>query len=186
MAEPDLKTKMEKKISKKREALLANLFSAKADKVRNAIAKIPDEGDPSLIFPMLRSYHGWEQEEDIRTGIAQILMQLKTESAIPVLLRALEEPEFESDRAFIISIFWNAGLFPVEHIDFLVRQAIIGDFMVALEVLTVIENIESGIDQTMAQEAMLDIDEYLEENPEAVQAELLRQIKQFLHTYLNQ
>ncbi len=177
---------MEKKISKKREALLANLFSAEADKVRNAIAKIPEEGDPSLIFPMLRTYRAWEQEEDIRTGIAQILMQLKTEAAVPELFRALEEPEFESDRAFIISIFWNAGLFPAEHVDVLVQQAIRGDFMVALEVLTVIENIESGIDQTMAQEAMLDIEEYLEENPEVVQIELLREIKQFLHTYLTQ
>ncbi len=176
---------MTKKLSKKAETLVAGLFSADQEKVVSTLEKIPHEGEAALIIPLLKTYREWYADETIRTAISKIMMELKTEAAIPALIAALNEPEFEADRAFIISVFWNAGLFPVDDVNVLVRHAILGDYLVTLEALTVIENIESKIPQETVQESILDIEEYLDDHPEEQHSELLVELKQVLTSLYN-
>ncbi len=179
-------TESQKPKSKRAEALLTDLFSTKSDTVRKALEKVPEQGDARIVLPLLKTYKAWEGEPDIREKIAVILGQLKTESAIPELIEALEDPQFDEDRTLIVSSFWHSGLYPVNDIDLLVKHAIRGDFMVALEVLTVIENIEAISDMEMLQEAIFDIDDFLDVHPDAPHAELLNELKKVLNTFYNQ
>jgi HEAT repeat protein len=165
--------------------LTKKLFSTKIEEVQEALKKIPDQGNATLVLPLLRTYKAWPQEPLVLDSIAKILSELKTESAIPELITALEDPDFDEERAMIISIFWNAGLFPVDDIDVLVRHAIRGDYMVTLEVLTVIENIESELDKEQLQNALFDVEDYMEMNPEEPHTELLGELKQVLTTHYN-
>jgi hypothetical protein len=171
--------------NKKNASLIAELFSTDPAKVGAALEKIPEKGDSSVIVPLLKTYRAWEHEEEIRKQIAKILFELKTEAAIPELIAALDDPDFEEHRAFLISVFWNAGIFPVAHIDVLVRHAIKGDYMVALEVLTVVENIDTKMDPEMLQNAMFDIDEYIEMYPDDAHIELLEELNQILSSHYN-
>lgn len=179
-------TESQKPKSKRAEALLADLFSTRSDTVRKALEKVPDQGDARMVLPLLKTYNAWAGEPDIQEKIATILRQLKTESALPELITALDDPQFDDDRALIISAFWHSGLYPVNDIDLLVKHAIRGDFMVTLEVLTVIENIETLDDMEMLQEVIFDIDDFLDVHPDAPNAELLNELKQVLNTFYNQ
>lgn len=172
--------------SKRTQAILENLFSTKRDIVQAALKKIPSQGNAGMIIPLLKTYVSWESDEDIQNEIAKILAQLKTESAVPELVEALEDPEFDAIRALILSSFWHSGIYPISDLDVLVRHAIRGDFFVTLEAITVIENIEAAMDVEMIQDGMFDIDEFLDEHPDEPHSELLAQLKNLLTTLYNQ
>jgi hypothetical protein len=57
--------------------------------------------------------------------------------------------------------------------------------MVAVEVVTVIENSDELTDSDLVQESMLDIEEFLDENPEAPHASVLEQLKAILKSQYN-
>ena len=177
---------MTKNTSKRTQDLLEDLFSVKRDIVRSALVKIPSQGNAGMIIPLLKTYISWESDENIQNEIAKILGQLKTESAVPELVDALEDPEFDAIRALIISSFWHSGIYPISDLNVLVKHAIRGDFFVTLEAITVIENIEATMDVEMIQDAIFDIDEFLDDHPEEIHSDLLVQLKNLLTTLYNQ
>lgn len=166
------------------EKIISDLFSSDAKVVDAALKKVPSKGDASMVIPLLRAYKAWEQEPEIKSEIEKILKELKAEDAIPELIEALNDSEFDQERAFIISVFWNSGLFPLTEVHTLVKQAIRGDFMVTLEVLTVIENIESKLDESMVESANDDINDFLDSNQNAPHGELLIELQQVLSNHL--
>lgn len=172
------------KMSKRKQSLLADLFSAKAETVLGALEKVPAQGDASFVVPVLKAYRAWPADEAIREKATFILFHMKSQEVIPELLKALEEPELQDDKAFVISVFWNAGLIPTE-LDVLVKHAIRGDYMVAFEALTVIEQMEDSADADLAQEAVFDLDEYVDEHPDAPHVEILGQLRQVLVDFYN-
>jgi len=173
------------KNSKRVEALMSLLHSTKTEEVIGALKKIPDQGNASLVKPLLRTFLAWPDEADIQAKIEKILGELKTQDAVPELISALQDDEFDELRAMIISVFWHAGIYPTEELDVLISSAIKGDFMVAVEVVTVIENSDELTDSDLVQESMLDIEEFLDENPEAPHASVLEQLKAILKSQYN-
>ena len=171
--------------SKKVEAVVSLLHSTKSAEVISALKKIPEQGNATLIKPLLRTYLAWPNDPDIQARTQKILGELKTQSAVPELISALGEEEFETVRALIISVFWHAGIYPTDELDVLIQNAIKGDYMVAMEVLTVVENSDVFTDPDLVQQYMLDIDEYLDSNPEADHASILEQLKDVLKSQYN-
>ncbi len=163
---------------------MAELFDTSPQKVTAALESMPEQGSADFILPLLKTYLAWEGDADIRQRIVTILYELKTAAAIPELLKALRMPEFAHEQAFILSIFWNAGIIPVE-LGELVRVAVKGDYMTAFEALTVIEQMEDNADAGMAQDAVYDIEEHLDENPDAENVEILQQMRMLLIQYAN-
>jgi len=161
------------------------LHSSKSTEVIAALKKIPEQGNASLVKPLLRTYLAWPDDEDIRARIEKILGELKTQDAVPELISALQDDEFEELRAMIISVFWHAGIYPTDELDVLISNAIKGDFMVAVEVVTVVENSDVFTDPDLVQDFMLDIDEFLDEHPDAPHASVLEQLKTVLKDQYN-
>lgn len=171
--------------SKRVEALVNLLHSTKANEVLGALKKIPEQGNATLIKPLLRTYLAWPQDSEIQNSIKKILSELKTQEAVPQLISALDEEEFDSIRAMIISVFWQCGIYPTDELDVLIKNAIKGDFMVTMEVLTVVENSDVFTDPDLVQQYMLDIDEFLDEHPDAGHAAVLDQLKTVLKNQYN-
>jgi HEAT repeat protein len=174
------------KIKKKDEAMLAGLFSTKADEVLAALNDIHERGNVNMIEPLLKTIIDWPGDAAIERKAKTILGELKTEAAIEVLIQALDNDVYVSQKAFILSIFWHAGLYPVDHVDTLVRHAIKGDFYVALESLTILENMDSEIDPDVLQHALIDIDEFLDQHPDAEHNGIIKSLKQLLTEKQNQ
>lgn len=161
------------------------LHSTKTTEVLAALKKIPEQGNATLVKALLRTYLAWPDEPEILAKIEKILGELKTQEAVPELISALEDEEFHSLRAMIVSVFWHAGIYPTDELGVLISNAIEGDFMVAVEVMTVVENSDVFTDPDQVQDFMLDIDEFLDENPEASHASVLHQLKTVLKTQYN-
>lgn len=176
---------MNKPLSKTAEAIITDLFSTNDETVLAALEKVPSQGRPEMIIPLLRAHQSWDSEPSIQTKIVKILYELKSEAAIPELIKALEANEFHEQRALIISAFWNSGLSPVDHISALVRQAIKGDYLVAFEVLTVLEQIDGFDDNQIIEDAIFDIEEFIDSEPDAAHRDVLEQVRDFLHTIHN-
>jgi hypothetical protein len=170
---------------KKIESLVNDLHSTHSERVLKALKRIPEEGNATMVQPLLRTYLAWPNDEAIRAEVEKILGELKTRDAIPHLINALDEKEFDSIRGLIISVFWHAGIYPSDELDVLIRHAIRGDYSVALEVVTVLENTDEFTDPDMAQQHMLDIDDYLDRHPDAEHAPILDQLKQVLKEQYN-
>ncbi len=174
------------KIKKKDVAMLARLFSTKADDVLKALNDIHERGNVQMIEPLLKTIIDWPGDATIERKAKTILGELKSEAAIPVLIQALENPVYQSQKAFILSIFWNAGLYPVDHVETFVKLAIKGDFHVALESLTILENMDSDFDADIVQHALIDIDEFLDQYPHAEHNAIIKSLKQLLTEKQNQ
>jgi len=166
-------------ISKKQQALLADLFSTKADKVLAALNEIPEEGNPAFVIPLLKAYKAWLGDDAIREKATFILYHLKTPDVVPELMKGLDEPDLQDIKPFTLSVFWNCGLIPTD-LTALTGHALRGDYMTALEATTVIDQMEDTADAEEARDAVLDIDEYLDENPDAAHREMLEELKRLL------
>jgi len=171
--------------SKKVENLVSLLHSTKSIEVISALKKIPEQGNATLIKPLLRTYLAWPSDFTIQESVQKILGELKTQAAVPELISALGEEEFDDLRALIISVFWQAGIYPTDELDVLIKNAIRGDYMVTMEVLTVVENSDVFTDPDLVQQYMLDIDEYLDGNPDAEHSAVLDQLKVVLKGQYN-
>lgn len=158
---------------------MSDLFSTKEDKVMAALEKIPEEGTPEFVIPLLRTFKAWPQSTAVRAKVTFILYHLKSPEVMPELMKALEEPDLEGQKAFILSVFWNSGHIPSD-IAVLVRHALKGGYMTALEVMTLLEQMEDTADAEEAREASLDVQEYLDEHPNAEHSQMLAEMNRTL------
>ncbi len=171
---------------KREAAMIARLFSTKADEVLQAFTEIHEKGNYTMVEPLLKTLTDWPEDESICRKAKEIIMEVKSENAIPILVEALENPAYFSQRAFILSVFWHAGLYPVDHVETLVKHALQGDYYVALESLTVLENMDAEPDEDLLRNELITIDEFIDENPNAGHLGIIKSIKELLTTKLSQ
>lgn len=164
-----------KRIRRNKEAIIL-LFSSDDKEVMRGLKMVRDHGDPSSIRPML-DVHRSTTSDAVRAEVEAILQSLKTESVVDTLVEALSSDDYVDQRAVILSGLWHSGLFPNEHVDTIVRVAIQGDFMTAIEATTVVENMEPPFEYEALEEASLSLQEYLDEEPGEDKTELIRSLQ---------
>lgn len=127
------------------------------------------------IMELFLSNPSTEVDERLRT----ILTSLKTTEMLDVLIQWLSDDKSKEHQDFLISCIWESG-FPAEsHAELLVDFAIKGDYLVALEVLTVIENLEVTLPEGQVLNMIANIDDEVSKDENEV-TPLLLSIKQVL------
>ena len=142
-----------------------------------------DLSDLRLIAPLIEVYAGSDSEE-IRAHIRGLLYDLRGEPSVEPLMEALRAPRLEKSREFILTVFWNSGLQPVNHIRELVQLAISGTYMETLEVLTVLDSLETTPPEHQVAGALDDVSEALDHMRDQHRANLLQSIRQVLEGML--
>lgn len=117
------------------------MYSPKEEAVLGAIAAAGEEGTVEWVRPLLEAVRDHPSVE-VKQSAAQVLACLKISAAEDVLADALNDPEFESLSADIISYLWSCGFHSEELLPDVVRCAVKGDFRCAMEALTWVEQIE--------------------------------------------
>lgn len=97
---------------------------------------------------------------EIETQLTELLYTLKDPEAVDKLMEVLDDDSFSGSREKILSIFWNAGLNPVQHLSTFVGIAIEGSFMECLECLTIIENMEPPFPEEEMMDSLLQLKAY--------------------------
>ncbi|MFT4662274.1 MAG: hypothetical protein ACI8XB_002563 [Patiriisocius sp.] len=139
----------------------ASLFSADDAEVEKALASVVKKGNELSILPIIELYVSTENSK-FKSIAEKMLFSLKVQNASAYLMEALEETHYEDHKAFILSIFWNAGIPPHPHLLELTEEAVHGDFLAAFEVLTILENIDGDIEPNILEGSKAEVEGYLE------------------------
>jgi len=164
--------KTEQKKNNRLKNILADLVSDEEKKVTTAIKQLRKHGTAEAIVPLLDKYSS-SNSESIKSDISSLLFDLKDESVVPEIINAVNSKKYDEIKPFVISILWQAAIDSSSHISTLVSQAIKGDYLTCIEVLTVIESYDTTFNEQEIEDLKFDIDETIESQEEEKQKLLL-------------
>lgn len=158
MSEEKIPNKQKKfKIAK----LLEDVNSGVETKVTSALDSLQVYGDISIIEPLIQSLD-LQQAEKCKQEILEFLSSLKSSAAIQIVMDCLDNPTFKHQRIAILSTIWNSPLDYSNHLARFIELAVKEEFLVTLECLTIIENLEGPFDESATLEGQLLLKEYYE------------------------
>ncbi len=151
----------ESKLGNRIKNIIKDLSSTDEKVVFTALKQVRKHGKREAITPLISLLCSTSNEE-VKNEIASILFDLKDQSTVEDIVLALEDEKYESEKATLVSVFWQSSLDSSEHISTIVKQAISGNYIVAIEVLSVIDNYDTTFQETEIEDIKFDIDEAIE------------------------
>ena len=158
---------MNKKNSKNKEinqSILNDIQSLDRSTMTKGFKKLSSKGNEDIIQPLIDIYSSSNNNE-LKEEIKKTLCQLKTTKALPILIENINN---NNNRVIelVLHAIWSSNLDACDYIPQIVKAACKGDFMIALEALTLIENLEGPFNEEDLLEGMVHINEYLSEEPD--------------------
>lgn len=132
----------EKSRKKKLVDIVKDLQSSEDVVVLDALVKVKEHGDASVI-PHLVSIYTQNENTEVQSAVKSVFVGLKDNETIHPLFKILDEESLtEEQSAFLTSVFWEAGLDVSQHLDQLIDIALNKGFLTCIEVMTIVENLE--------------------------------------------
>jgi len=147
--------------NKKITALVADLRSGNKDKILGAIKSLQAHGDVSVLEPMAEILLV-ENGNKIGNEIIEFLSDLKDSASAPVMIEILKDDRFREIRKELLSTIWSSKVDYSYFLAEFVEMAVEGDFMEALDCLTILENLEGPFEERHILEAQLHLRDYIE------------------------
>lgn len=166
--------------NKKTLALQKDLMSGDKSVIVKAIKKVAQDGSPAIIHHLLQATFKSGFPEALEEG-KKILFNIKDSTAVGELILALKGEDFVEFRADIAASIWEAGLNAEDRLIDLIEIAVVSDYMTIVEIVTIIENIESGFPYDEVTEASLIINEHLHEIEDESRIALLSSLAETLN-----
>jgi hypothetical protein len=126
--------------------VIEKLFSKKSNEVLFAINQIRHSGNPAIL-PHIIELLNSEKNIEIKSAIIELLNDLKIQTGTLEIIKALKNSKYKSIQKILLISCWHSGLNYTEHLNFFVDLFISGNFEIAFEAFTIIENMESGVGQ---------------------------------------
>lgn len=143
-----------------------DLASQDNKKILAALKRIKSKGDASVIKPMIQTFSESHSDE-VKGEIKALLAQIKVKNALVEIIESLAESDDDVKEMLLFAI-WNANLNASDYIAEVAEASIKGNYMVALEGLTVIENLDGPFKEEVLNDAMIVINEYFNQEDEKV------------------
>ena len=132
------------------QVILKDLWSADDKLVLQTIRKLRTTGNLTYIPDLLRLMDQTPSEL-VEKELVRFLADIKEPGIIPLVVAGLQKPAGKPARACILSAIWQSGLDYSKYLDLFIQLFLDGDYLVALESFTVIEqSIEHLSNQEMA------------------------------------
>jgi len=142
--------------------LIDDLSSGNELKISTAVKALETNGDISLFEP-LASILLTPLSQKNRAEVLEFLASLKDSSAIDEMMRLIGNAKYLPVRKELLSSIWNSKLDYSYFLPEFVEIACEGDFMEALECLTIIENLENNFEERHVLESKLHLKDYFED-----------------------
>ena len=171
-----------KKPVKKVAELLNQLQKADSKAQIQAIKDLKIHGNQTAIEPLVRCYVE-STNNVVKSEIENLLNTLKVNDVQEAVIDCLSNPEFETAYQMILSSIWNSNLDYSDYLNEIVETAVNGDFMMAMECLTIFENMEFSLSEEKVMPALVTINQYLNDNhgEESPKHDLLSEVAVFLN-----
>lgn len=164
--------------TKLNDTILKNLYSSNEEQVLKAIESISHNGNSDYL-PLLIDLLNTHESETVKKNATKILSELKFTNAVPLLVKAIEDHKLINIRETLVRACWENGLDYTNYFSTFVDLLIHGDYMVAFEAYTVIENTEGTISKISSQQYIEQLKDALASVGEERQT-LIHRIIQFL------
>ena len=152
--------------------LKEDLSSSNDSVITKALTKTRAKGNEQLIDPLIELYTKTENQK-IKEEIKSIFSELKNKDILDFLLPQLSEGINEVKELILFSI-WSSGIDMTDHIPELIEASCSGDYMVILEALTVLENLEGPFNEDDLFQANTLLQQYLYESEDSKGKELIK------------
>jgi len=146
-------------------SILKDINTGEEKKIIEGLKALKVNGDDDVILPILNVWNAGvsqKAEEEIVTFIGDIKSSTSAQTIMDVLLN----DEYKKIHLELLSTVWNSKVDYSEYIVDFVNLAIKHDFMVALECITVIENMEGPFEEHHMLDAEISLREYAEKHNE--------------------
>ena len=120
-------------------------------------------GDASAspqIFHLLLNHH----DDEVGEEVMKLLASLKDTQMESILIDAVKNQKYKDIQQLLLSSMWQSGLNFSEHLLTLVEIALEGDFMVQVECVTIIENLEGPFQEEHIMESLLKLNNFFDQN----------------------
>jgi len=152
--------------------LKEDLSSSNDSVIKKALTKTRAKGNEQLIDPLIELYTKTENQK-IKEEIKNIFSELKNKDILDFLLPQLSEGSNEVKELILFSI-WSSGIDMTDHIPELIEASCSGNYMVILEALTVLENLEGPFNEDDLFQANTLLQQYLYESEDSKEKELIK------------
>ena len=135
--------------------ILKDLWSADDLLVLKTLHRLRSSGNLTYI-PDLLNLLGQTNSDPIEKELIRFLSDVKEQGVVPMVVEGLKEPGLKKARVGILSSIWQSGLDYSAYLDLFIRLFLEGDYRVALESFTIIEqSIEHLSEREIADERKL-------------------------------
>ena len=152
--------------------LKEDLSSSNDSVITKALTKTRAKGNEQLIDPLIELYTKTENQK-IKEEIKNIFSELKNKDILDFLLPHLSEGSNEVKELILFSI-WSSGIDMTDYIPELIEASCSGNYMVILEALTVLENLEGPFNEDDLFQANTLLQQYLYESEDSKEKELIK------------
>ncbi|MEX2595752.1 MAG: hypothetical protein WEC59_02395 [Salibacteraceae bacterium] len=121
--------------------LIGDLKSRNERKIIGALNRIPHEGNSKMIEPLFDLYLQ-NQSHEVIMLLEKTIHNLKDPACVAPMVGILSNQEKKELHQNVLNAAWQSGLELTDHLNLLIDVAIMGDYMTAVEVMTVVENQE--------------------------------------------
>lgn len=151
-----------KKQNQKIQKLIIDLNSGVASKISSALKSLQVNGDVVVLRPLVELLKTDLSRETI-IEILDFLGDLKSTDTIEEIISIVKDEHFIGQRQQVLSTIWNSTLDYSSFIAEFVEIACEGNFMEALECLTILENLEGPFEEHRILECQLHLKDYIED-----------------------
>ncbi len=151
--------KKTKKVTELINALLKNESKIQIQ----AIKDLKIHGNETAIEPLVKLYVE-SNNNVVKSEITDLLNTVKSNNVQGAVIDCLMNPDYESAYQMILSSIWNSNLDYSDYLNEIVETAVNGDFMLAMECLTIFENMDIVLSEEKVMPALVTINQYLNDN----------------------
>ncbi len=153
------------KTKQKLNQLILDLKSNSDSKVTSAILELASIGDLSMI-PILIDLMKHESGSNMQKQVAKLLSDVQIKGAENVFIQTIKNEEDVSSLKLILPILWESKLDFSEYLADFVEISLFGDYLIALDCLTILENMPGPFSESQLLEAQLHLKEYIQNKGE--------------------
>mgnify|MGYP001197470050 CR=1 FL=1 len=159
----------------------ADLASDNSSIVSKALIKTKAKGNEELITPLVGLYKT-TKDIKLKKEVKNIFSELKNKDCVDFLLPHLKEDNDEVKELILFSM-WSSGIDMTDYIVELIEHSCDGGFMVILEALTVLENLEGPFNDEVLFQGSTIIQEKLYESEDDKKKELLQSMSNVIQAF---
>ena len=158
----------------------ADLASDNSSIVSKALVKTKAKGNEELIAPLVELYKTTDNK--LKQEVKNIFSELKNKDCVDFLLPHLMQDNQEVKELILFSM-WSSGIDMTDYIVELIEYSCDGEFMVILEALTVLENLEGPFNDEDLFQASTIIQEKIYESEDNNKKELLQSMSNVIQGF---